>query len=182
MPFLFVSSSAFQSMYYGQTNRKIRSYFKALRKYARREGGAIGFIEEIDAIGGARGGMGDGRNGEGIAGVVNELLIQLQSFDQPPMSLRLRRRAGRHGQRLAARRAPDPTSRPPPANILVIGATNRAADLDPALVRPGRFDRSIYFDLPSRGRVAARSSTTTWPRRPTTPSSTTRPSATPWPP
>ncbi|MHB8437618.1 MAG: AAA family ATPase, partial [Acidimicrobiales bacterium] len=33
---------------------------------------------------------------------------------------------------------------------LVIGATNRAADLDPALLRPGRFDRTIYFDLPSR--------------------------------
>jgi ATP-dependent Zn protease len=35
-------------------------------------------------------------------------------------------------------------------NILVIGATNRAADLDPALLRPGRFDRSIHFGLPSR--------------------------------
>ncbi len=58
VPFLFVSSSAFQSMYYGQTNRKIRAYFKALRAAARREGGAIGFIEEIDAIGGARSGMG----------------------------------------------------------------------------------------------------------------------------
>ena len=32
----------------------------------------------------------------------------------------------------------------------MIGATNRAADLDPALLRPGRFDRSLYFDLPSR--------------------------------
>ena len=32
----------------------------------------------------------------------------------------------------------------------MIGATNRAADLDPALLRPGRFDRSIHFDLPSR--------------------------------
>ena len=60
VPFLFVSSSAFQSMYYGQTNRKIRSYFRALRNYARREGGAIGFIEEIDAIGATRGGMGAG--------------------------------------------------------------------------------------------------------------------------
>ena len=38
-------------------NRKIRSYFKALRKAAREEGGAIGFIEEIDAIAGARSGM-----------------------------------------------------------------------------------------------------------------------------
>ena len=54
VPFLFVSSSAFQSMYYGQTSRKLRSYFKALRKQARREGGAIGFIEELDAIGAAR--------------------------------------------------------------------------------------------------------------------------------
>ena len=51
VPFLFVSASAFQSMYYGQTNRKIRSFFKQLRKHARKEGGAIGFIEEIDAIG-----------------------------------------------------------------------------------------------------------------------------------
>jgi len=151
VPFLFVSSSAFQSMFYGQTNRKIRSYFKALRKYARREGGALGFIEEIDAIGGARGGMGGaGRHHDGVAGVVNELLIQLQSFDQPPAMQRLQGKlidmanvwlpAGRELKK-----------RPPQAaNILVIGATNRAFDLDPALLRPGRFDRSIYFDLPSR--------------------------------
>src|SRR6202521_3441509 len=90
VPFLFVSSSAFQSMYYGQTNRKIRSYFKALRKYARQEGGAIGFIEEIDAIGASRGGMGGTTQREGIAGVVNELLIQLQSFDLPPTAVRFR--------------------------------------------------------------------------------------------
>jgi cell division protease FtsH len=37
-----------------------------------------------------------------------------------------------------------------PANILVIGATNRASDLDSALLRPGRFDRNIYFGLPGR--------------------------------
>jgi len=150
VPFLFVSSSAFQSMFYGQTNRKIRSYFKALRTYARHEGGAIGFIEEIDAIGGARGGMGAGRHHDGVAGVVNELLIQLQSFDQPPASIRL---AGWFVDRVNAWLPPGRHLRKPvplPANILVIGATNRAADLDPALVRPGRFDRSIYFDLPSR--------------------------------
>ena len=150
VPFLFVSSSAFQSMYYGQTNRKIRSYFKALRRYARREGGAIGFIEEIDAIGAARSGMGGGGGREGIAGVVNELLIQLQSFDQPTAGSRV------SGWFIDLVNAWLPASRqlrkgrPQPANILVIGATNRAADLDPALLRPGRFDRSIYFDLPSR--------------------------------
>ena len=54
VPFLFVNSSAFQSMYHGQTNRKIRAFFRALRKHARAEGGAIGFIEEIDAIAGHR--------------------------------------------------------------------------------------------------------------------------------
>jgi cell division protease FtsH len=150
VPFLFVSSSAFQSMYYGQTNRKIRSYFKALRKVARREGGAIGFIEEIDAIGASRGGMGGSGGREGVAGVVNELLIQLQSFDTPPLSTRMA------GGIIGLVNRWLPTShqihkpRAAAANILVVGATNRASDLDPALLRPGRFDRAIYFDLPSR--------------------------------
>jgi ATP-dependent Zn protease len=150
VPFLFVSSSAFQSMFYGQTNRKIRSYFAALRAAARREGGAIGFIEEIDAIGATRAGVAGGGGREGIAGVVNELLIQLQSFDQPPWTYRVAGiwveainrllPAGRHLTKPAAA----------PANVLVIAATNRAADLDPALLRPGRFDRTLTFDLPSR--------------------------------
>ena len=51
VPFLFISASAFQSMWLGMTAYRIRSFFKALRKAARKEGGAIGFIEEIDAIG-----------------------------------------------------------------------------------------------------------------------------------
>jgi len=148
VPFLFVSSSAFQSMFYGQTNRKIRAYFKELRRQARREGGAIGFIEELDAIGGARG-TGSSQ-GEGIPGVVNELLIQLQSFEQTPWSLRMRGKVvdGVNGWLPEGRRLRKPTHTP--ANILVIGATNRASDLDPALVRPGRFDRNIYFGLPGR--------------------------------
>jgi len=151
VPFLFVSSSAFQSMYYGQTNRKIRSYFRALRAFARREGGAIGFIEEIDAIGASRGGMGgSSHTREGISGVVNELLIQLQSFDEPPIGKRMRGWTIDVINRWlpASRQLRKP--RPQSANILVIGATNRASDLDPALLRPGRFDRAIYFDLPSR--------------------------------
>lgn len=161
VPFLFVSASAFQSMYYGQTNRKIRSFFRKLRATARREGGAIGFIEEIDAIAAARSGMrarstgsGEGTErstmSEGISGVVNELLVQMQSFDEPTLGSRMRGGV----VDLVNRFLPDArqiTKRPPVAsNILVIGATNRAADLDPALLRPGRFDRSIAFDLPSR--------------------------------
>jgi ATP-dependent Zn protease len=150
VPFLFVSSSAFQSMYYGQTNRKIRSYFKALRQYARKEGGAIGFIEEIDAIGAARSGMGASTSREGISGVVNELLIQLQSFDTPPAGTRFRGWLIDIVNRWlpATRQLAKPKA--PAANILVIGATNRASDLDPALLRPGRFDRSIFFDVPNR--------------------------------
>ncbi|MCB0990752.1 MAG: AAA family ATPase [Acidimicrobiales bacterium] len=149
VPFLFVSSSAFQSMYYGQTNRKIRSYFKALRKAARKEGGAIGFIEEIDAIGAARSGMGGGR-GEGITGVVNELLIQLQSFDEPPLGTRMVNAVIDRVNRVLPSHRQLSKRRAAAANILVVGATNRASDLDPALLRPGRFDRSVYFGLPGR--------------------------------
>ena len=150
VPFFFVSSSAFQSMFYGQTNRKIRSFFAALRKAARSEGGAIGFIEEIDAIGATRAGMGMGGGREGIAGVVNELLIQFQSFDQPPWRVRWWGGVIDGINRLLPADRPLRKPHVPPANVLVIGATNRAADLDPALLRPGRFDRTITFDLPSR--------------------------------
>jgi cell division protease FtsH len=149
VPFLFVSASAFQSMYFGQTNRKIRTFFKRLRKYARTEGGAIGFIEEIDAIGGSRRGQGNGSS-EGITGVVNELLVQLQSFDTPSRPQRMRNawidainRYLPEGKRF---KKPAVV----PANVLIVGATNRKDDLDPALLRPGRFDRSIYFGLPGR--------------------------------
>ena len=33
-------------------------------------------------------------------------------------------------------------------SVIVIGATNRPEAIDPALRRPGRFDREIYFPLP----------------------------------
>src|SRR5215211_7224000 len=152
VPFLFVSATSFQSMWYGMTARKLRAYFKALRRAAREEGGAIGFIEEIDAIGGRRGGLdggGDGPVSSGTGGVVNELLVQLQSFDTPPL-----------GERLVGRlldsvngwlpASPQLAKRPPRYNnILVIAATNRSEALDPALLRPGRFDRRLYFDLPN---------------------------------
>jgi SpoVK/Ycf46/Vps4 family AAA+-type ATPase len=34
--------------------------------------------------------------------------------------------------------------------VIVIGATNRPDAVDPALRRPGRFDREFYFPLPNK--------------------------------
>lgn len=162
VPFLFISAPAFQSMWFGMTGARIRSFFKRLRKLARKEGGAIGFIEEIDAIGGERGGLaaaadptGLGRVasrflGPGNTGMVNELLIQMQSFDQPPWGQRVRARVIEwiNGYLPPDRRIP--AGKPVYSNILLIAATNRADQLDPALLRPGRFDRRLYFDLPTK--------------------------------
>ncbi len=83
--------------------------------------------------------------------MVNELLVQMQSFDESTIGGRIR---GWGIDRMNRFLPPNHQIRKRPpvgSNILVIGATNRAADLDPALLRPGRFDRSIYFGLPGRG-------------------------------
>ena len=165
VPFLFVSATSFQSMYYGATARKIRSYFKALRRVAAREGGAIGFIEEIDAIATTRGGMSatpyDGvaavrsvqtrfTSSEGAGGVVNELLVQLQSFDTPPLLHRLLNGVVALVNPFLPSHRQLKTRKAPYTNFLVIAATNRADSLDPALLRPGRFDRRLAFELPSK--------------------------------
>lgn len=163
VPFLFVSSTSFQSMWYGATARKIRTFFRQLRKVARREGGAIGFIEEIDAIGLRRGGLGfstltssaepggtiiDQSMSQGTGGVVNELLVQMQSFDEPTRSEKFYNAAARFANRYLPPDRQIKTKKPAFANILLIGATNRAEALDPALIRPGRFDRVLTFGLP----------------------------------
>jgi cell division protease FtsH len=162
VPFYFVSAPSFHSMWFGMTAFKIRAFFKTLKKAARKEGGAIGFIEEMDAIGGTRGGVSAAiehrRSGmsvehmvdSGNGGMVNELLIQLQSFDTPPFGMRLRNYFVNLLNKFLAADRQAKKRRPPYSNVLIIGATNRADSLDPALLRPGRFDRSLYFDLPSK--------------------------------
>ena len=163
VPFFFVSAPSFTNMFQGASARRVRSFFKALKKAAAKEGGAIGFIEEIDAVGKARGGMqsfatnkAGGMSVEHMTGggdsssMVNELLIQLQSFDAQPTLKRLRNwLIGIVNSFLPANRQVK-KSRPPYNNVLIIGATNRADALDPALMRPGRFDRTLYFDIPSK--------------------------------
>jgi cell division protease FtsH len=166
VPFMFISAPAFQSMWQGMTAYRIRSFFKALRKAARKEGGAIGFIEEIDAIGMSRGAGNNSTPDAGLArttsrfgmgdsgSMVNELLIQMQSFDQPPMRTRLRAKLiGFVNGYLPTDRQLTPI-KSEYHNILLIAATNRGDSLDAALVRPGRFDRRLYFDVPTKqGRV-----------------------------
>ena len=181
VPFLFATATSFQSSLQGATQRKIRSYFRALRALARKEGGAIGFIDEFDALAGARpdmsafsgvmpatmccGGLEGlpmlatpapalqqnrfmGNNDLGMA--VQELLVQLQSFDQPTAgqkavggiidALNLLLPPGRQLKKPA----------PKPANIMLIASTNRPDSLDPALLRPGRFDQRLSFDRPDK--------------------------------
>lgn len=181
VPFLFASASSFQSSFYGATARKIRSYFKELRRAAAREGGAIGFIDEFDAIAGTRrgmemtaapdlgivgcggltglpstyaqpAGMTTSRFGTAdLAGpVVNELLVQMQSFDSPTGTQKLR---GALVEKLnlllpAHRQIPKPA--PKLANIMLIASTNRGDGIDPALMRPGRFDRRLTFEEPGK--------------------------------
>ncbi len=144
VPFLYASASSFQAMYYGQSNRKVRAYFKALRSLARKYGGSIGFIDEFDAIGAARSGMGG--SGEGVTGVVSELLVQMQSFEIPSKGERFISNLSRFPI-LSFLKRRKPLLAP---NVLVVAATNRVNDLDPALLRPGRFDRVVAFGLPSR--------------------------------
>jgi cell division protease FtsH len=87
---------------------------------------------------------------EGTGGIVNELLIQMQSFDTPPLRERMRNAVTDwlNGYLPADRqlqRAPEAYH-----NLLLIAATNRADRLDPALLRPGRFDRKLTFEVPAK--------------------------------
>ena len=160
VPFLFISATSFQSMFYGMTARRIRAFFKALRKTARLEGGVIGFIEEIDAIGLARDGVAGfsasnldqsldvNAINQGSGGVVNELLVQMQSFDNPSGNEKFRAYFRRKVNYFLAPDRQLKGAAPEYTNLLLIAATNRASSLDKALLRPGRFDRILHFPHP----------------------------------
>jgi ATP-dependent Zn protease len=163
VPFLFTSAPSFQSMWYGASAMRLRSFFKKLRKLALKEGGAIGFIEEVDAIGGDRGstlsaspdptGLSRVSTRFGVAGnsgLINELLIQMQSFDQPFFRSRTKARLIEWINGYLSPEHRIRATKPVYHNILLIAATNRADVLDPALLRPGRFDRRLYFDVPTK--------------------------------
>ena len=147
----------FANMFMGIGNLKVRKLFKKGRVMSDKYGGSVIFIDEIDAVG-SRGAvttdrsgdratdrifMGAGMNGGGGHGR-HQRVARADG--------RIHRSEGlwRHIRRIAFRAKP----KVPFYNILVIGATNRASTLDPALVRPGRFDRKIHVGLPGRRRAA----------------------------
>jgi cell division protease FtsH len=144
VPFVYASGASFAAMFLGVGNLRIQRMFAKARKYSEKYGGCVIFIDEIDAVGAARSGSGGGVAGGmfgamgGGMGLVNELLTQMDGIDQPKRLRRLLRRTFKVGPRQTSSSY----------NILVVGATNMASTLDPALLRPGRFDRKIHVGNP----------------------------------
>ena len=119
--FFAASGSSFVEMFVGRGAARIRRLFKEARKSGR----AVIFIDELDAIGGARsGGGGDGGSSEREQ-ALNQLLVELDGFESDP------------------------------GTVIVIAASNYVDKLDKALLRPGRFDRQVLVAPPDRdGREA----------------------------
>src|SRR5205814_5621402 len=118
VPFFSVTGSSLVEIFVGVGASRVRDLFTEARKAAP----AIVFIDEIDAIGGRRGGAivsNDEREQ-----TLNQLLAEMDGFD-------------------------------PTAGVVVIAATNRPETLDPALLRPGRFDRQVEIPLPNARERAA---------------------------
>lgn len=104
----------------GQTEKNVRAVFE----WARRSVPAVLFLDELDAIGGRRSGMGSGN--QTFRNMVNQVLLEMDSIG-----------AQNDG-------------------LYVLGATNHPWDVDPALLRPGRFDRMLLVlppDIPARSEI-----------------------------
>lgn len=113
VPFFSLSGSDFVEMFVGVGASRVRDLFKQAKEKAP----SIIFIDEIDAIGRARGrSVSMGANDE-RENTLNQLLTELDGFGTN-------------------------------SGVILIGATNRADVLDRALLRPGRFDRQIFVDMP----------------------------------
>ncbi|MGI5172613.1 ATP-dependent metallopeptidase FtsH/Yme1/Tma family protein [Treponema sp. OMZ 840] len=110
--FLHISGSDFVEMFVGVGASRVRDLFEQGRKRAP----AIIFIDELDAVGRARGaGFGGGHDER--EQTLNQMLVEMDGFDNKD-------------------------------GVIVLAATNRPDVLDPALLRPGRFDRQVHVTLP----------------------------------
>ncbi|MBU1367559.1 MAG: AAA family ATPase [Candidatus Omnitrophica bacterium] len=122
IPFITKAGSEFVEMYVGVGASRIRHLFQEAREKALAKGACIIFIDEFDAIGTNRGqDRGSGGTSERNT-TLNQLLVEMDGLKEKSEQY----------------------------NILIIGATNMEENqIDHALLRPGRFDRKIYVDLPS---------------------------------
>ncbi len=148
--FISIEGSGFRAMFWGVDVLKMIWFVRKARKYARRYGACIAYIDEIDAVGQSRGGVQGGANGAaggmggmfgGGTGALTRLLYEIDGVDQRSMK-----------ERLIAKLYQLRGKKPPARNwhVLFMGSTNRVDVLDPALTRPGRFDQMIEVGLPDR--------------------------------
>jgi cell division protease FtsH len=128
LPFISMSGSEFVEIFVGVGAARVRALFKKARELAYGNGGCIVFIDELDAIARKRvfsvfGGT------EETNSTQNQLLAEMDGLQEKE----------------------DKTGEAKPEmNVIVIGATNAPEDtLDRAMLRPGRFDRKLYIDLPN---------------------------------
>ncbi|MBR4886740.1 MAG: ATP-dependent zinc metalloprotease FtsH [Muribaculaceae bacterium] len=113
VPFLSMSGSDFVEMFVGVGAARVRDLFKQAKEKAP----CIVFIDEIDAVGRARGKNPNMGSNDERENTLNQMLTEMDGF-------------GTNN------------------GVIILAATNRADMLDKALLRPGRFDRQIYVDLP----------------------------------
>ena len=169
LPIIVTSGASFVGMFMGMDVLNVFMLFRAARKKAKRWGGCVVFIDEFDALGNRRSGMGGGGMG-GMGGMfgmgmgmmgLNMLLVLMDGLDRPPMMKKWARRLINvtldglflptqirfNGTRIPLRL---PHLRAPRYNLLFMGATNRPSVLDEAVTRPGRFGRTITFRMPTR--------------------------------
>jgi cell division protease FtsH len=114
VPFFSISGSEFVEMFVGMGAARVRDLFEQ----AKQKAPCIIFIDELDALGKARGFGSVGGHDEREQ-TLNQLLVEMDGFDT---------RVG----------------------VILMAATNRPEILDPALLRPGRFDRHILVDRPDK--------------------------------
>jgi cell division protease FtsH len=119
VPFFSASASEFIEAIVGIGASRVRDLFQQAKEAAP----AIIFVDELDAIGRARGGSGGSLGGhDEREQTLNQILTEMDGFDSSD-------------------------------SVIVLGATNRPDVLDPALLRPGRFDRRVAVQPPdSKGR------------------------------
>jgi cell division protease FtsH len=149
--FISIEGSGFQAMFIGVDVLKMIRFIGQARKLAREYGACIAYIDEIDAVGASRGGVMGGQMGMaggmggmmgGGRGALTRLLYEMDGINELTRWEKLRARWYQF------RKKPVP---PRDWHILFMGSTNRPDVLDPALTRPGRFDRTVVVNKPDRG-------------------------------